>query len=76
MDKINLQLSEFEDLEQTFDNKSLLWDVIKCKLRGINISYAAFRAKRNRRESKLQEKLHEIEEIFGTTSSSETVKIF
>ena len=30
MDKINSQLSEFEDLEQTFDNKSLLWDFIKC----------------------------------------------
>ena len=38
MDKINLQLSEFEDLEQTFDNKSLVWDFIKCKVRGITIS--------------------------------------
>ena len=75
VDKINLELSDFEDLEQTFDNKSLLWDFIRCKLRGITISFAAFRAKRNRQqEAKLQEKLHQIEGILDTTPSSKTVK--
>ena len=47
------------------------------KIKRYQISYAAFRAKRNsQREAKLQEKLHEIEEILGTIPSSETVKIY
>ena len=41
---INSQLDEFNKTDHSFENKSLQWDFIKCKLRGATISYVSFKA--------------------------------
>ena len=43
-------------------DKSLLWDLIKCKIRGMTISYSSFKAKKQRiQEAELKQKLEELE---------------
>ena len=62
VDKIN-DVIENTQLEYEYvEDKSLLWDLIKCKIRGETISYSSFKAKENRnKENKLIETLKAIE---------------
>ena len=65
---INSQLDEFNKTYHSFENTSLQWDFIKCKLRGATISYASFKAMEQRRNEKhLQKKLSELELNLGMT---------
>ena len=50
--QINLQLDKFNETEEIFENKSLLWDFIKCKLRGITILYATHKSREKKRRKK------------------------
>ena len=52
INQINFQLDKFNETEETFENKSLLWDFIKCKLRGITISHATHKAREKKRRKK------------------------
>ena len=64
--KINSVLSDFLLEEREHDNKSLLWDYIKCKIRGITISHASYIAKQKRfYENNLTSKFHSLEMELG-----------
>ena len=69
LDYINLINSEISNIEKEDNNiqdKSLLWDFIKCRRRGKTISYAAYKAKQQRaRERDLQEQLATLEKILA-----------
>ena len=45
---INSEISNIEKEDNNIQDKSLLWDFIKCRLRGKTISYAAYKAKQQR----------------------------
>ena len=43
--KVNDTFEEFKTTETTLNNKAPSWDYIKCKLTGLTISHASFKAK-------------------------------
>ena len=43
--KVYATFEEFKTTETTLNNKALSWNYIKCKLRGLIISHASFKAK-------------------------------
>ena len=62
VDMINQVIIDTTASYQNLANKSLLWDMIKCKIRGTTISYASFKAKQLRaHENELNKRLKEIE---------------
>ena len=74
---IYAQIDELKNMEHTLKNKSLLWDYIKCKLRGITISYASYKAKeRKRTEKELQKKLQQLDLSLCTTPSHDSLTAF
>ena len=42
------RIAELSENYTTFANKALVWDVIKCELRSITVSYSSYKAKQNR----------------------------
>lgn len=42
------KITECHDTYANFENKALLWDIIKCEIRTITVSYAAYKAKERR----------------------------
>ena len=73
--KISSLLSDFEADEEKFDNKSLLWDYIKCKIRGITISHAAHVSKQRKlHEYNLTETLNLLERQLSETPSSQSLQ--
>ena len=70
--KVNDTFEEFKTAETTLNNKALSWDYIKCRLRGLTISHASFKAKkRKRREKFLNDRLSFLEEKLGDKPSLE-----
>ena len=70
--KVNPTFEEFKITETTLNNKTLSWDYIKCKLRGLTISHASFRAKERKRwEKSLNDRLRYLEEKLGDKPSLE-----
>ena len=56
------KITELNAKYETFNNKSLLWDVIKCELRSETISYSAFKSKERKKiELQLQTDLNNLE---------------
>ena len=77
INQINLQLDKFNETEETFENKSLLWDFIKCKLRGITISHATHKAReKKKKEKELQDKLLQLELNLGMTPSHDSLEAY
>ena len=67
---INSWLDDFETEKHTFENKAMLWDFIKCKLRGVTISYSCFKAKERRnREAYLNNKISILEDNLSVSPS-------
>ena len=70
---INRLIEECTTKYNNIENKSLVWDIIKCEIRGQTISYAAHKAKENRkREEQLHNRLQQIEEELDTTDNTTT----
>ena len=64
VDLVNQQIEKSKIQYQNLENKSLLWDIIKCDIRGITISYSSHKAKEMRKkENNLQERLRDLEEL-------------
>ena len=58
--------------ETKLDDKGLLWDYLKCKIRGITISYSVAKAKQNRiLESELLHKIRDLETNLSTDNLDE-----
>ena len=70
--KVHAAFEEFKTTETILNNKALSWDYIKCKLRGLTISHASFRAKeRKPQEQFLNDRLSFLEEKLGDKPSLE-----
>ena len=70
--RINSILSDFLLKEQEHDNKSFLWDFIKCKIGGITISHTSYIAKQKRfYENNLSSKFHSLEIKLGEAPSAD-----
>ena len=75
--KINSFLSDFLLKEQEHDNKSLLWDFIKCKIRGIIISHASYIAKQKLfYENNLTSKFRSLEMELGEAPSADLLRSY
>ena len=75
--KINYFLSNFLLKEQEHDNKSLLWDFIKCKIRGITISYVSYIVKQKRfYENNLTSKFRSLEMALGEAPSADLLQSY
>ena len=60
--KVKECIRETMENNRELENKSLLWDLIKCKIRGMTVSYSSFKAKEQRQmETDLKKKLEELE---------------
>ena len=63
--KINTLIEICKIENAHLENKALLWDFIKCKIRGETISYSSYKSKvRRAHETKLNEKLLTLEKEF------------
>ena len=75
--KINSFLSDFLLEVQEHDKKSLLWDYITCKIRGITISHALYIAKQKRfYENNLTSKFHSLEIELGEAPSADLMRSY
>ena len=62
IEKIKNKLTECSTKYHNMEDKSLLWDVIKCELRSETISYASFKNKERRKYGlNLEKELHTLE---------------
>jgi hypothetical protein len=60
--KVKECIMETIENHQNLEDKNLLWDLTKCKLRGMTISHSSYKAKEKRQlEEELKTKLNELE---------------
>ena len=74
IETIQTVIEECKTKYSDLTDKSLLWDIIKCEIRGKTVSYARYRAKeRKKKELSLQKKIefleHEIEKADNTNEN-------
>jgi len=70
VDKIKQLIHDLTWQYDAYENKSLLWDYIKCEIRGATISYASYIAKQRRQqEHSLTNRLHLLEELIDKGES-------
>ena len=66
-DRVKRSIKDTLDNNMALKDKTLLWDLIKCKIRGLSISYSSFKAKeRNKLEKELKENLETLESKLHT----------
>ena len=53
MNRVNEELENLKEQSKDFENKSLFWDFVKSKIRGLTVSYASYKSK----ECQLREQL-------------------
>ena len=64
VEKIKQLIQDLTEQYNTLENKALLWDFIKCQIRGATISYASYLAKQRRQQEQyLTRQLKYLEEL-------------
>ena len=64
-------LNECKNMHKDFTNKAMLWDYVKCEIRGATISYSAYAAKRRREQGQfLSRQLKFLEEKIDSGNDS------
>jgi hypothetical protein len=64
IDKVKECIIETVDDNKELENKCLLWDLIKCNIRGMTVNYSSFKAKCQRKlECELKHRLEELEKL-------------
>ena len=62
VNRVNEELENLKEQSKDFENKSLFWDFVKCKIRGLTVSYASYKSKeRKLREQLLLKQLQDLE---------------
>ena len=72
IEKVNNKLIEMLALDNSFTNKALFWDYIKCEIRGLTVAHSSFKAKERRRNKEvLLKDLRIIEKQMGETPTTD-----
>ena len=76
VDLIKKAIQQFRSMYSNVNNKGLLWDALKCEIRGITISFASHKAKEKRKlEAALQKKLELLEQNLEDNNFAEYKEI-
>ena len=74
---MNIKLSNLHEESIFFANKALIWDYVKCKIRGFSLSYSSYKAKQNKQQEKLlKTQLTELEQTISETPTPENLDIY
>ena len=75
--RVNEELEKLGEQSKDFKNKSLFWDFVKCKIRGLTVSYASYKSKkRKEKEILLLKQLQELEVKVSETPTPEYLNQF
>ena len=53
VEKVNNELEQLSVQSKEFENKALFWDFVKCKIRGLTVSYASFKSRERKKAEQL-----------------------
>ena len=72
VNRVNEELENLKEQSKDFENKSLFWDFVKCKIRGLTVSYASYKSKELKlREQLLLKQLQDLEVKVSETPAPE-----